>query len=69
MTSEHRARLSASLGIGLGGIAIGTVVAAPSGSIWPAILGAMAILVSSGTLYRQRTQAAQRDSEGRDYFE
>lgn len=69
MKRERRARLSAYLGIGLGIIAIGTVVAAPAGSIWPAILGAIAILVSIGTLYRLRAQATDHsDSEIGEYF-
>jgi membrane protein implicated in regulation of membrane protease activity len=68
MKRERRARLSAYLGIGLGVIAIGTVVAAPAGSIWAAILGVIAILVSSATLYRLRVQATDHSEIG-EYFE
>jgi hypothetical protein len=45
-------------------------MAAPAGSIWAAIIGVIAILVSIGTLYRLRAQAIDHsDSEVRDYFE
>jgi hypothetical protein len=48
--------MGAGLGIGLGIISIGLVVASPSGSLWPALLGAVAIVVSLGTFYSLREQ-------------
>lgn len=54
MTSDDRARIGATLGIGLGILSVSMVVASPSGSIWPAILGGVAIVVSLGTFYRLR---------------
>jgi membrane-bound ClpP family serine protease len=61
-TNEHRARLSAVLGIGLGIIDLVMTVASP-GSNWAAMLGGSALLVGIATLYRLRTQTETKEYE------